>query len=330
MHVEQELSDDAWDALVARTDAIDRWCTSSAWAASAGEAFGSGPPTVLHNARPGVDATYAVMLRHEVSERSDGQLVRVVVGPDPVWGFASSIVGDVAHGAAAAAEYLVDLDGWDVAVFPGIEPGSATEHAIGEQLMRRFPDLRVGADAVRLVARLDPARAIGDDDPWLLRRSATLRRNLRRAGRAADSAGLQFEVIDGWDPAATMERLAAIESRSWKGHEGSGIAAAQMAAFCLGILRRLAPSARRVTVANLDRRDVGFILGGVSAFGYRGAQIAYTTDVAALSVGHLLQWHEIRRLARAGVLRYDLGMDIEYKHRFADERYVTRSLIIVR
>jgi hypothetical protein len=318
---------EVWDALVEQTDGIDRWCTSSVWSASAGTAFASGPAVALGDAA----GPFRVLLHREVTETDDGRMLRVVVGPDPVWGFASAIVGDAALGADAVAVYLLEHDDWDVALLPGLEPGSEIEHSIGSRLLQRFARVRIGVDAVRLVARLVPgADGVGAADAWLARRSATFRRNLRRAQRAATGMGLRFEVLDAGEPAEVMARLLAIEHHSWKGVEESGLVSPSMAAFCRGMLERLPATGRMVTVASLRGTDVGFILGGVLAFGYRGAQLSYTQDVAAYSIGHLLQWHEIRRLAARGVVRYDLGMDIEYKHRFADEQYVTRSLLVFR
>jgi hypothetical protein len=327
------FGDSAWDALVATTDGIDRWCTASAWSASSGDAFGTGRLVVFDD-----QEGYAVRLRHETSEDGDhGGMLQIVTGPDPVWGFASAVVGDVGRATARVVDHLRRDDEWDVALLPGVEPGSVTERVMGTELVRHFAVVRVGADTIRLVAHLAGGDADGDaggdadgDAAWFAARSPLMRRNLRRAERTAAAVGLTFEAVDTADLTSVMERLLDVEERSWKGAQDTGIASPTMAAFCSGVLTRLRPVDRRVTFARWNGADVGFIVGGVRARDYRGVQISYTRDVASYSVGHLLQWHEIRRLAGQGVVRYDLGMDIEYKHRFADERYVTRSFIIVR
>jgi hypothetical protein len=86
----------------------------------------------------------------------------------------------------------------------------------------------------------------------------------------------------------------------------------------------------RLSVARLDGADVGFILGGVINGRYRGFQLSFAQSVRALSVGNLLQLHEIRSLCFEGVHTYDLGMDMEYKRVWSDSVFVTRPIIAVR
>ncbi len=86
----------------------------------------------------------------------------------------------------------------------------------------------------------------------------------------------------------------------------------------------------RLSVAHLDGVDVGFILGGVIDGRYRGFQLSFTQSVRTLSVGNLLQLHEIKRLCSEGVHTYDLGMDMEYKRAWSDSVFTTRPIIAVR
>jgi Acetyltransferase (GNAT) domain len=86
----------------------------------------------------------------------------------------------------------------------------------------------------------------------------------------------------------------------------------------------------RLSVARLDGADVGFILGGVIDGRYRGLQLSFAQSVRALSIGNLLQLHEIRSLCSEGVHTYDLGMDMEYKRAWSDSVFVTRPIIAVR
>ena len=97
------------------------------------------------------------------------------------------------------------------------------------------------------------------------------------------------------------------------------------------IARRLAATGSlRVCMASLDGRDVGYVLGGVRSGIYRGLQISFSAEHRDLSIGHLLQDHELHRMAAAGVRRYDLGMDLEYKRRWADTIEVSRTIVAVR
>jgi Acetyltransferase (GNAT) domain len=86
----------------------------------------------------------------------------------------------------------------------------------------------------------------------------------------------------------------------------------------------------RLRVARLNGADVGFILGGVINGRYRGFQLSFAQSVRTLSVGNLLQLHEIRSLCSEGLHTYDLGMDMEYKRAWSDSVFVTRPIIAVR
>ena len=62
---------------------------------------------------------------------------------------------------------------------------------------------------------------------------------------------------------------------------------------------------------------------------YRGLQFSYDDEWSALSLGSLCQYHQIAGLCREGVARYDLGTDMEYKRRWAEEQFETTLLVVV-
>ena len=163
---------------------------------------------------------------------------------------------------------------------------------------------------------------------WLQRRSSRFRRNLRRAERTAANEGVEYLDISS-DP-GVFARLLQIESASWKGIEGSGITAPDMAQMYEHLTNRLAANSRlRATVATRAGEDIGFILGGVRGSTYRGLQLSYTEAAAALSIGHLLQWHQLRTLAVSDTIAwYDLGMSIGYKAQWSDKRVPSPLLIV--
>jgi CelD/BcsL family acetyltransferase involved in cellulose biosynthesis len=64
---------------------------------------------------------------------------------------------------------------------------------------------------------------------------------------------------------------------------------------------------------------------------YRGLQLSYTEDARALSVGNLLQHHQLLELDRLNLADiYDLGMDFDYKRRWADRTETSLALIVDR
>jgi CelD/BcsL family acetyltransferase involved in cellulose biosynthesis len=314
----------AWsdvEAMVDRTPEADRWCSGPDWILPAHDAFAPGSEPLL--VREG--EALACLARYE---GPDGMVV--IGGLEPLWGFACPLLGpDPATTAALVRRLLAADRDWDVAALGGLPPDRALLRAVGAQLI---PLGRVGLaeGIVRQVAHLD---ADGDGEGGLegfwSRRSARFRRNLRRAHRAAADAGLV--VVDASDEPGLLARLQRIEAGSWKGMAGDGLASPTMAAFYRHQLERLRARQRvRALVATRDGADVGFIVGGRRGNAYRGLQLSYTESVRDLSVGHLLQAHEVQRLAAEGVRTYDLGMDLPYKRSWADRAVPSVTLVVHR
>ena len=164
---------------------------------------------------------------------------------------------------------------------------------------------------------------------YLSRRSARFRRNLARAERARREAGVGIELVAGGG-AEVVERCVAVERRSWKGQRGGGLAEPAMAHFYGALADRLAPSGRlRAGFARRGGRDVGYILGARRDGAYRGLQLSYAEEQAELSLGNVLQLHQMEALVDEGVGLYDLGMDMEYKRRWADDALTTVTMIVV-
>ena len=68
-----------------------------------------------------------------------------------------------------------------------------------------------------------------------------------------------------------------------------------------------------------------FLLGPHSP-GYR----RFDERFGHLSLGGLMQVRQIEHLCAEGVVTYDLGIDLDYKHRWADEPRDTLTLVVVR
>ena len=136
------------------------------------------------------------------------------------------------------------------------------------------------------------------------------------------------------DPGELFRRVLDIERRSWKGADEKGQGATglnhnDMRDFYEELFRRLHARDRlRVRFARLDGIDIGYIAGGVIGDQYRGLQFSFDDAYRDVGAGNLMQAAEIRALTDEGFALYDLGIDIDYKARWADERIETSTLII--
>lgn len=337
--------DDRWvdvEAAVDATPGIDRWCSGPDWQLPVGLGFApEAPRLLLADDRLG----FALL----ASYREAG--TDVIGGIEPLWGFASPLVGpDPGALAKAVGAVLADEPDWTRVVLPGLPP--IRRRRAGERGGAAAPDDGRGPDdgdrttlplavALSTLGRVGFGAGItrqlidltGGFDCWLERRSPKFRRNLRRSVRRADDVGVVIEdVAEDHD---LFERLLAIEHRSWKGRQGSGITGDGMAVMYRAMTDRLRMRGRLLAhVASLDGVDVGYILGGVRARRYRGLQLSYTNDlpdVPDLSVGNTLQAHHLAALTERDLAdHYDLGMDFDYKRRWADRAEHSVILVVER
>ncbi len=317
---------DRWDTAAATgaNFGIDPWCSRPTWALAVNNAFSTdadpGPPVGL---RSELGLAVFASLRAD-----DGATVLAPL--DRVWGFGSCIVPSL---AAPAKELLDDTvaallarPDWKMCVLSGMVEQSPIDEAALEAFGRHVP-LYAGESRTRCQASLD-----GGVDGYLSRRAREHRRNIRQAERRADAAGLVYDIADDDAADGTVRRLHAVEAQSWKGQEGSGIEANEMALLYERLVVDLGRrKALRCVFAQLPNGDdVGFILGGVLGDTYRGLQISFAGNARELSVGNLLQWHEVQRMCADNLQTYDLGMDIEYKRRWAEGELTTRTVFAVR
>ena len=315
-------SSDVESALDA-TREIDPWCSGPDWVLPVHRGFAPSAATLILDLTSGNDRGFALLGRYRTA---DGE--RMLAGLEPLWGFASPLIGaDIASVARRLAEHLDTDREWDVLVLPGMPlPDGPT--AFTTQVVRslgRLGDVRIGEGITRRVADLSCGY-----DGWLARRSRSFRRNLRQAGRRAQHEGVEFEDASV-DP-DVFERILAIERRSWKGVDDSGITSPEMHATYAAMVARLAERGRlRAHIARCGGVDAGYILGGVRSGRYRGLQLSFVEEAAPLSLGHLLQAHQLRLLtASREATTYDLGMDLDYKQRWADRAIRSFTVVIQR
>lgn len=306
----------SWDAAVDRTPGADPFCASTIWSFAAAMSFPHvGAPVIV-----GDGESFCGM--RAVTTEEEG--ARLLVGLDPVWGFATPAVGTPAR-AATMLRSRLGLEDFDLAVVAGQREDSPLTSWIARVLGDDFVLFR-GPVESRL--RIDLTEGT---QPWLARRSSRFRQQLRRLQRTADARGLEIVDVSAMDSDAVFERVLAVEARSWKGEADTGLRSPDVADFYRQVCGRIGARERlRVLVARLDDTDVGYILGGIRGDTYRGLQLSYDRGVADLGIGHLLQFAQLHRLEGEGVATYDLGMDMEYKRRWADRVDETLSVVIRR
>ncbi len=308
------------ESALDHTPEVDRWCSGPDWVLPVHAGFGPGAgaePLVLTDG-----SGWALLARYRLG---DGR--RMIAGLEPLWGFASPLIGPDVEGLADRVAQALAAEPWDQLVLPGM-PELVSDSSFpmrAASSLAQLGPVGMGTGIVRQVADL-----AGGHDPWWARRSPRFRRNLGQAGRRAEAAGLAVEDASA-DP-DVFERLLAVERRSWKGRDDTGITAPEMVVTYRAMTARLQARGRlRVLVARLAGADVGYIMGGVRAGIYRGLQLSYAGEVAELSVGHLLQHHQLRALCTSGeATTYDLGMDLGYKARWADRAVPTFTLVVNR
>jgi hypothetical protein len=316
---ELEAASDELDDVVAQTQGIDRFCSSSAWILSAAEALMPPRTPWVHRSPAG----WVAMMR--------GQHPSGLAYVEPLelaWGLASPLVGtDAPAVAELALAHIAREPGLQVALIPGL----GEQAPILRALVARMPptwERRWGQPTLRHVASL-----AGGVDGFLARRSRNFRKGLRAALRLAEVDGLVFEsvrVSTEAEAEALYARIQRIEARSWKAAGGVGITTGPMRDFYHRMVRRLARRGRqRTIVARIGGDDVAYVLGAVFAGEYRGLQFSYDDERGRYSLGSLCQYHQIVELCAEGIMRYDLGTDMDYKRRWAEEQFQTSLLVII-
>lgn len=309
---------DTFDAAVARSPDIDRFCSSSSWVLPAAAALmPPGEPWIYRDE----DFFLAAVQREHLG-------LRCVEGLEAMWGLACPLIGSDASAVARRTGEICRArrNDWDLLLVSGVPRRAALAAALHRELGGHF-GLRAGPVTARHVADLR-----GGVDAFLRRRSRNFRRSATRSRRDAAACGVEFERCNATDPDTgerIYRRILDVESRSWKGLAGTGLAGPEMRAFYRLMVRRLAARGRQRTIfARHDGRDVAYILGGVFETGYRGLQFSFDADYSRISLGTACQLAQIADLCAEGVTDYDLGTGMEYKLRWADRIVETVTLIV--
>jgi len=310
---------DDFDREVAATPAIDRFCSTTAWILAASAALM--PPREPFSFRSAAGYFAAMRGIHPAG-------FPYVEPVELAWGLAAPLIGrDPEALADAVGRLLAERRDWQIAILSGLLADGPQRRALDRALPARW-ERRRGTPTLRHIASLE-----GGVDGFLARRPRELRKTLRKGLRAAADAGVTFEPARASprEADALYERIQGVEARSWKAREGVGIASGPMREFYDHMLPRLcAHGQQRTMFARLDGRDVGYILGAVFEGEYRGLQFSYDDDHARLGLGGLLQFLQVAALCEEDVVRYDLGTEMDYKRRWAEEVMETEMLVVVR
>ncbi len=304
------------ESLVDATPLIDPWCSGPDWFLPAHEAFNEGAVPLTWSE----SGTGAILLSQ--TSMDDGAVV--VAGLEPMWGFASPLIGpNLPDLAEFATEQLRNVDRWDICMIAGLPLDEDLARAMA-QPFASLGQVQAVYGIVRQVADVSTGH-----DNWFETRSARFRKAIRQTEKRAHAVGVTFVDVSA-DPTA-YRRCVAIEGTSWKGMSADGITSPGMHRFYEVMTERLQRQGRlRATVAMIDGQDVGYIFGGVRNQRYRGLQLSFAETARSLSVSHLLQHHTLRAIVDEGVQTYDMGMDMEYKQRWATHEQPSMSLIIHR
>lgn len=316
----RNLASDHFSA-VQETPGIDHFCSSLDWTLPAHAAFIADQPMYLLKGQHG----YVTL----AGGFSPG-IGRYLQPLEAAWRLASPFAGkNVEKLVTEFSNHLTQENfvNWELLCLSGIPP----EGRLFDVITNIFtPQYRValGEDTRRFIADIS-----GGSQTWLSNRSSKFRANMRRVLKSADNASLEFEHVKANENQTQelYERILAIEAKSWKGMSGTGILDGAMKKFYEKMLPRLARrDALRVIIVKKDTKDIAFIFGGLLGTTYRGLQMSYDNDFRELSLGNLVQFKMIDWLGKEGIQNYDLGSELEYKMRWADEKLVTTTFWIWR
>ena len=131
----------------------------------------------------------------------------------------------------------------------------------------------------------------------------------------------------GPDPRFAVELLGEVlrGAREWRVALLTGLPVGVASQVCTAMDRN-----NRVVFARRHETDLAYVFGGIIEDRYRGFQLGYDDDEATLGLGNQVQFAMIEHLAAEGVRSYDLGMEMAYKARWADELLRLYTVVIVK
>ncbi len=309
---------DAYDDLVSQTPNVDHFCSSTDWILPAQAAFA---PSALPYVMAEEGACIALMRipaepRHEVA-----------VPLEAGWGLASPFAGSDPAQLAEMLGTMVEHAPHppDALFLSGIVRDSPLHEHVVLRLTGHYR-IGMGPPSGRRSTSIT-----GGLDGFLSRRSSRFRASLRRALRRANQGGLQLSYEADFDSAeAVVDRVMAVEAKSWKGRTGQGVDRGLARRFYELMITRLVLRGRlRLVFVRQGETDMAFCLGGLFGETYRGLQVSFVEGYEPWSPGNLAQLEMIRGLSAEGIETYHLGMEMPYKARWAEAGLETITLALL-
>jgi len=189
--------------------------------------------------------------------------------------------------------------------------------------------LGLGRSCIRSIANLE-----GGMEAFFSRRSAKTRAGFRQSQRKAQRQGVKYEYHrrpEFGELESLYQRILSVERRAWKGMTKQGIESGMAEEFYRKMIRliTLQGGDLRVLFARLHGEDIAYVFGATFLDVYRGLQMSYSHEHARLSPGNLIQLAIIERLCEEGVRLYDMGTEMPYKLRWAEEQQETVTLALL-
>ena len=312
---ELKLERKRYDAAVRQTPEIDVFCSTSHWILPAQRVYAPGTKPFIWR----TENAYCVFMLVQV------QADVICAMPLEIgWGLACPLIGVDAErvvGGLASALSRASLKP-DYVLVTGLSEEGRLSRALDARFggRMRLEDTQI---CERRVASLD-----GGIDAYLARRSPKFRADLRRSERNLDRSGATADYLTSGSVDEIIHRVVAVEQESWKGQSEQGVDTGLPLDFYREIIETLLDKGTfRALFIQKDGLDIGFAFGGIEGSLFRGLQLSYRRDAAALSPGNMAQLKLLRCLTAEGVETYDLGMDMPYKARWA--RTVQRTYTAV-
>ena len=312
-------SRDEFDAAVALTPEVSRFCSTSAWGLAAHDCLeigeGEGEPIFVEE--EGHWLAFAPRGTQYFQPLEAAWMFGCpLIGPDPP-GSVSLLERVAREMIGSPRAYIVGGIEWDGDL-------QTLLRNLGKRALQYREFEGMGTMSIDLEKGVDG---------WLARRSRKFRKNLRAAEKKIGEAGISIEMAGCGESAdALFERILSIQKNTKKWAEGTDIF---LANDCVRFYRQLLGDLRetgrlRLQFARRDNRDVAHIFGGIFQDTYRGLQMSYVEEFAGLGVGNFLQWDNLNRMEGEGIRTYDLGMPSGYKYRWADhERKTVISVVVL-
>ncbi len=292
---------EAFTRSLLKTEGIDRGCSHLAWQLSAFSKLDRGfvEPCFFRDGSSYVIAAFCPKDRKLIS-------------CEQFWGFASMLVGPDPDHCAALFERVVSVMGIRHAELSGLCAQGVMAQALRDRGFGLEPQNELAVRQVSIEGGLEG---------YLSRRDAHFRARMRRTLRQAEQAGVETEILSPSDLGEICQlfaRILMIEKESWKAAQGESIYV-DLGDFYLGLCMRLAQQGLlRMLFLKIGGQDVAYLYGFLLDGCFRGLQMSYDDRLSGLSLGNLAQLRIIEAVSKEADL-YDLGMDIDYKSRWADD-----------